>query len=77
MQLIKLNSIVSMYSKPAFGSIDSKKPVMALSVDKESKNPLRGISRTILKRKGTVDVPGYIDFSKLIIIESQDGLFWT
>ncbi len=72
----KLNSIVSMYVKPALGNVSGKNPVMALAVDKKSKNPYSGVARVIVKRKGNVDVSGYLDKSKLIIVESKDLLNW-
>jgi hypothetical protein len=48
---------------------------MALAVDKNSK-PYKGIARIITKRKGSVDVLGYIDNSKLVIVKSNDGVQW-
>lgn len=72
----KLNSIVSMYTKPAFGSVKSSKRVMALSVDKESKNPFLGIAREITKSRGSVDVPGFVDESRLIVVKSSNLLNW-
>lgn len=73
---IKLNSIVSYYSKPVYGSVKSKRRVMALSVDKEGKGKLKGVVRVITSSKGNVDIPGFVDKSKLIIVESRDGLKW-
>ena len=72
----KLNEAISYYVEPAYGSVNSKKLVMALAVDKKSKKPLRGIIRIITKRKGNVDIPGFVDMSKLILVESSDGLKW-
>ena len=73
MELTKYNNVVSIYNKPVYGSIKSNKPVMALSIDKKSSNPYRGIIRTITKRKGDVQIHGFVDQSKLIIVEG-DGL---
>jgi hypothetical protein len=71
----KLNSVVSYYEKPVLGTISGKNPIMALAIDKTNK-PLRGIARVITKRSGNVDIPGFVDQSKLIIVESKDGLNW-
>jgi len=76
MKLKKINNIVSMYPEPVFGTVLAEKRVMALSVDKKSKNPIRGLIREITKSKGNPDVPGFIDESKLIIVESENGLKW-
>jgi hypothetical protein len=76
MKLIKLNNAVSMYSEPVFGTVKAEQRVMAISIDKETKNPYLGLVREITKSQGTPDKPGFIDESKLIIVESQDALKW-
>jgi len=75
-EIIKINNIVSMYKEPVFGTVSAEKRVMALAIDKESKNPILGLAREITRSRGSVDVPGFIDESKLIIVESLDGLKW-
>jgi len=76
-KLVKLNSIVSMHKKPVLGSVSGKKPIMALAVDEFSpKNNIKGIARVIYKRKGTPNIPGFIDRSKLILVKSKNGLDW-
>ncbi|VVB77670.1 Uncharacterised protein [uncultured archaeon] len=76
MEKKKINKIISMYTKPVLGTFPSEKRVMALSIDKNSNNPIQGLAREITKSQGSVDVPGFIDKSKLIIVESKDGLSW-
>jgi len=76
MSLRKLSDAVSMYIEPVFGTVKAEQRVMALSVDRESKSPIFGLAREITKSKGSVDVPGFVDESKLIIVESGDGLKW-
>ncbi len=74
----KINEIVSYYEKPAFGTVSAEKRVMALSIDKESSNPYRGLAREITRsNQNNPNVPGNIDESKLIIVESKDALSWT
>lgn len=75
----KLNECVDMWEKPVLGTENQKdgKRFMALCVDPTSENPYRGIARQVIKRQGNQDVPGYVDKSKLIIVESNDLLKWT
>ena len=74
---VKLNSAVEMRDAPALGTADGKKPIMALAIDKSSrKGFFIGIARAVVKRKGDVAVSGFIDKSKLVIVESKDGLKW-
>ena len=76
-KVIKLNEAVSMYPEPVFGTVKAETRVMALAVDKESKNPYRGLAREITKsNQNNPNIPGNIDESKLIIVESQDALKW-
>ncbi|MBR9704539.1 hypothetical protein GOV12_03950 [Candidatus Pacearchaeota archaeon] len=74
----RLNKAVSMYIKPVLGTISGKKPIMALTVDKLTlKNKTKfGIARIIKKRKGNPDIAGFLDKSKLIIVNSKDFLKW-
>ena len=74
----KLNEYTDMWEKPALGTEDQKDGVkfMALTIDSKSKNPHRGVARQIIYRQGSPDVPGYIDISKLVIVESNDLLSW-
>jgi len=74
----KLNSIVSMYKQPVLGNVKSKKRFMALTIDKSTLNKKikLGIAREIISSKGSVDVPGFIDKSKLIIVKSENLLKW-
>ena len=76
MNLVKINDAVSMYEKPVFGTVKAEQRVMALSIDKKSKNPYLGLAREITRSQGTPDKPGFIDESKLIIVESIDALNW-
>ena len=77
MPLKPINKIVSYYPKPALGTIkEGDTRYMALSVDKESINPYFGLAREITKSKGSVDIPGFVDESKLIIVQSKDLLSW-
>ncbi|MGY4884643.1 MAG: hypothetical protein ACP5NZ_03650 [Nanobdellota archaeon] len=76
MKLVKLNDAVSMYPEPAFGTVKAEQRVMAISIDKETKNPYLGLAREITKSQGTPDKPGFIDESKLIIVESKDAFKW-
>ncbi len=76
MELKKINEVVSVYKEPVFGALESKKRVMALSVDKDSNNPIRGLAREIVKTKGEIGVSGWVDESKLIIVESENLLSW-
>lgn len=77
-ETIHLNSIVSMYKKPVLGEEVPKELIMALSVDKEKQKDgfYYGIARTITQRKGSQDVPGFVDHSKLIVVRSKNLLDW-
>ena len=72
----KLSNAVSYWSKPVLGTFSGKKPIMALAVDKNSSNPYLGLARVIIKRKGNPNMPGFLDRSKLIIVDSKNGLKW-
>jgi len=76
MKFKRLNSIVSYSENPILTG--KKHKFMALSVDKSTiNNKIKtGIAREITKRKGNVDIAGYVDKSKLIILESKDNLKW-
>lgn len=74
----KLNEFADFWEKPVLGTekqTDGKR-YMALCVDPESENPYRGIAREVVAREGSPDVPGFLDRSKLIIVESYDLLNW-
>ena len=75
-KLVKLNNIVSMYSKPVLGNLSGKNPIMALAVDEHSKKEIFGITRVITKRKGSPEILGFLDKSKLILVKSKDYLNW-
>jgi hypothetical protein len=66
-----------MYPKPVFGTVKAEQRVMAISIDKKTKNPYLGLAREITKSQGTPDKPGFIDESKLIIVESKNALKWN
>lgn len=74
----KISDAVEMWEKPALGTIGQKdgKKYMALCIDPGSKNPYRGIARQVTERIGNVNIEGYVDKSKLIIVESQNLLTW-
>ncbi len=74
----KLNEEVEFWEKPVLGTENQKdgKRFMALCIDPKSKNPYRGIVRQIIDRQGSPDIPGFLDKSKLIIVESYDLLNW-
>jgi hypothetical protein len=76
MKLVKINDSVFMYPEPVFGTIIAEQRVMAISIDKSKEKPYKGLAREITKSRGNPDVPGFVDESKLIIVESQDGLKW-
>ena len=73
---LKLNNAVSYYSTPSLGKIDGSQRMMALSVDKTTSKPYLGIARKITRSQGNVDVPGFVDESKLVLVESKDALTW-
>lgn len=74
----KLNNYADMWEKPVLGSEKQEdgRRFMALCVDPTSKTPYRGIARQVIDRQGSPDVPGFLDRSKLIIVESDDLLIW-
>jgi|SRR3989344_1799166 len=74
----KLNEYVDMWGKPVLGTENQEngERFMGLTIDPTSKNPYRGIARQIIYREGSPDVPGYLDISKLIVVESYDLLSW-
>lgn len=78
MPWIKLNSAVEMWETPALGkeNPDDGNRFMALCIDPSSKNPYRGITRHVFNRQGDENVPGYVDFSKLVLVESYDLFSW-
>jgi hypothetical protein len=77
MKVVKINKVVSMYQRPALGTVkEGDTRYMALSIDRKSKNPYIGVAREITKSKGNVNIPGYVDESKLIAIESKEALVW-
>jgi len=69
----KLNKIVSYWSKPVFET-KKYKHTMALSINKESKNPIQGVLRIITKREGDPNKPIFLDRSKLILVEGKTYL---
>jgi len=76
MKLKRINNLVSIHSKPVFGTVKAEKRVMALSIDKETKKPYIGLAREITRSQGTPDQLEFIDESKLIIVKSNDLLKW-
>jgi hypothetical protein len=78
MKLVKINNIVSMYPKPAFGTVREDIRYMALAVDGSTfdKKIKLGLAREITKSTGNVDTPGFVDQSKLIIVKSNNLLTW-
>ena len=74
----KINKQVEFWETPVLGTKNLKdgKRFMALCVDPSSKYPYRGIARQVLERIGNEDIPGYLDRSKLVIVESYDLLNW-
>jgi hypothetical protein len=78
MKLVKINGAVSMYKKPALGTVkDGDTRYMALSIDRKSKNPYLAIAREITKsNKDNPNICRNVDESKLIAIESKDRLNW-
>jgi hypothetical protein len=71
----KLNSAIEMYSEPCLGNLKGETRFMALSIDKNS-SPYLGIARQITKSQGSIDVPGFVDESKLILVKSENLLKW-
>ena len=78
MKLVKLSNVISMYPEPALGTLNEHTRYMALAVDKSTLNDKVkfGLARQITKSEGSVDVPGFLDKSKLIIVKSNDLLKW-
>ncbi|MBD3252818.1 hypothetical protein GF386_03745 [Candidatus Pacearchaeota archaeon] len=80
MKLKRLNSAVDMYVRPVLGSVSQKdgKRYMALCIDKSTVNNSMkyGVAREITESEGSVDTPGFVDKSKLIIVKSKDLLNW-
>jgi hypothetical protein len=74
----RLNKYVEMWEKPVLGEEEGKdgKRYMALCIDPSSKNPYKGIARQVTERKGNVDLLGYVDLSKLVLVESENRLDW-
>jgi hypothetical protein len=74
----KLNEQVEYWETPILGTENQKngERFMALCVDPLSKNPHRGIARQVIERIGHEDILGYLDRSKLVIVESYDLLNW-
>lgn len=74
----KLNENVDFWNTPVLGTEkqgDGKR-YMALSIDPTSKNPYKGIARQVTERQGSPDIPGFLDRSKLVIVQSSDLLHW-
>ncbi|MEK6926107.1 MAG: hypothetical protein AABW50_02410 [Nanoarchaeota archaeon] len=71
----KLNDSVDYWSRPVLGNINGKNPIMALAVEKDLR-PYLGLARVIVNRQGNPNNSGFLDISKLIIVESKDGLDW-
>ena len=74
----KLNDCVEYWEEPVIGALNLEGGMryMALCRDPASKNPYRGIARQVYERKGSQDMPGYVDRSKLVLVESGDLLKW-
>ena len=66
-----------MFEKPCLGNVKvvEGERFMALCLQPEMK-PYRGLARQVVDREGSEDVPGFLDLSKLIIVESNDLLKW-
>ena len=67
-----------MWEYPVLGSEDQKdgKRFMALCIDPTSKNPYMGIARQVTHRKGSPDVEGFVDRSKLVSVKRNNLLNW-
>ncbi|MFH1501112.1 MAG: hypothetical protein ABIE22_04180 [archaeon] len=74
----KINRVVSYYEKPVLGEVNPKIRCLSLSTDKSTlKNKIKlGLARKITHSQGNVDIPGFIDEGKLIIVSSLDLLNW-
>jgi len=79
MDWIKLNNYAEIWEKPVLGSVyqEDGKRYMALCIDPTIKNPYRGIARKVVERQGSPDIHGFLDRSKLILVESYDLLNWN
>jgi len=75
----KINNNVVMWETPVLGTEDQKdgKRFMALCIDPSSNKPYKGIARQVTQRKGNVDEMGFVDMSKLVLIESKNLLKWN
>jgi len=69
----ELSPVVSYHVPPAYKELS---PAMALSIDKKSLDPVLGVVRSILKRKGTPFSSDFVDHSKLIIVRTSDYISW-
>jgi hypothetical protein len=73
-ELIELPNGILMEPVPVY---EQDHPVMALAVaKKQKKGKYEGIIREIVRREGNVGVSGFVDRSKLFIVESKNLLSW-
>lgn len=75
----KISAGIEMFAEPCLGTVKvvEGKRFMALCVQPGSKKPYRGLARQVIDREGSADVSGFLDTSKLIIVESNDLLNWS
>tara|TARA_B100001971_G_scaffold213696_1_gene247844 strand:- start:54 stop:1052 length:999 start_codon:yes stop_codon:yes gene_type:complete len=68
-----------MLERPVLGSekFEGGDKFMALCIDPSVKDDYKGIARVVNERKGDVNVVGFVDRSKLILVESDDLLKWN
>jgi len=76
MKLRKLTPAVSMYKEPALGTKDAKSRIIALAIDKKSKDPKMGIAREITEKKPNPNLLNIFHKSKLILVKSDDLKKW-
>jgi hypothetical protein len=74
-ELVELPNGILMEPVPAY---EQDHPVMALAVNKQKNKAEKyeGLVREIVRREGNVAVPGFVDRSRLFVVESKDLLAW-
>ncbi len=74
----KISQGVEMFEKPCLGNVKvvEGERFMALCLQPGTNRLFRGLARQVTNREGSEDVPGFMDLSKLVIVESNDLLKW-
>jgi len=74
----KISPEVEVWNEPCLGNnkVVEGKRFMALCLQPRANKPFRGLARQVITREGSENVPGFLDLSKLVIVESEDLLKW-